>query len=860
MKIGCLLLLPLLACGMMFGQGRYTDSLSGTVLDQTGAVIADATVELHGLDGSLVAKTVTGASGSFHLDVPSRGSYRLDISQPGFAPAEVPVKLVSIAPVAVKVVLRVASHNEDVTVQSADSSNRLSSDIADNQSANTVNRADLDHLPVFDMDYIGTLSRFLSDDATGTNGVTLVVNGLEANGPGVSPSAVKNVKINQNPYSALFSRPGRARIEITTEEGTRDFHGAANFLFRDSLFDASNAFASIKPAERRTFFEGSLTGPLGRPHGNTFLLSGENDNDDQQSIIDAQDLNGPIHQSVATPMHHLLVAARAFHTYKNGNQLWASYSYEYQTASNQGAGGTVLAEAATNFTSFEHEVNVGYTRVFSPRVLNQLRFLVGYNDEPVRSTNSAPSIIVQGAFTGGGAQANTRRTEGHFDGTDLVTYSRGRQEMKFGIDVPDISRRGFDDYRNFGGAYSFASLADYVAANPYSYTVQQGQGHVTFLEKVLSGFFEDTVRVRPNLSVAAGVRYYWQNYFHDVPHNFAPRLSLAYAPGRKSGTVLRAGAGIFYDRSGPRPISDLLHFDGRHLVKLIAENPAFPVTPEQLAKLPPGIAQLDPRLRIPYQFVFSGGIERQLTPKSTLAANYIATRGIDLFRSIDANAPSAPGYSARPDPLFGQIRQMQSEGHLKSNSLEVNFRGKPTKYFSGQAQYTLSKTYNNNGGMNGGNNGGGINYFPADSHLPDADWARSDNDRRHKFDLLGTFKANKAFDLGLALALYSGKPVNVITGNDDNHDGLAFDRPIGTPRNSLHGPGNASVDLNLTHEFSFHKGKEEGRSLTLSLNSFNVLNHPNYVTYVGVVSSPFFNHAVQAQPGRRMQLNLEYKF
>ncbi len=860
MKIVCMLLWPLLAYGVLSGQNADTGSLSGTVLDQTGAVIAGATVELHGPNGAVIAETVTGAAGSFHLEVEGGRSYRLDVAQPGFAPAEVPVRIASAAPVTVRVVLRVALHNEDVTVRSADSPNSLSTDIAENQSANTVNRADLDHLPVFDMDYIGTLSRFLSDDATGTNGVTLVVNGLEANGPGVSSSAIKNVKINQNPYSALFSRPGRARIEITTEEGTRDFHGAANFLFRDSLFDASNAFASIKPAERRTFFEGSLTGPFGRAHGNTFLLSGENDNDDQQSIIDAQDLNGSVHQSVPTPMHHLFIAARAFHSYKGGDQLWMSYSYEHETNQNQGVGGTILAEAATNFTSFEHEVNVGYTRVFSSRVLNQLRFLVGYNDEPVRSINNAPAIIIQGAFTGGGAQANTRRTEGHFDGTDLVTYSRGRQEIKFGIDIPDISRRGFDDYRFLGGAYSFASLADYAAANPYSYTVQQGQGHVTFVEKVVSGFFEDTVRIRPNLSVAAGVRYNWQNYFHDVPHNFAPRLSVAYSPGRKSGTVLRAGAGIFYDRSGPRPISDLLHFDGRHLVRLIAENPSYPVTPAQLAALPPGITQLDPRLRIPYQLVFSGGIERQVNPKSTLAANCVGTRGIDLFRSVDANAPPPPDYSARPNPLFGQIRQMQSEGRMKSNSLEVTFRGKPTKYFSGQAQYTLNKTYNNNGGMNSGNNGGGIGYFPADSHFPDADWARSDNDRRHKFDLLGTFKANRAFDLGLALAVYSGKPVNITTGNDDNHDGLALDRPAGTRRNSLHGPCYTSVDLNLSHEFSFHKGKEEGRSLALSLNSFNVLNHPNYVTYVGVISSPFFNHAVQAQPGRRMQLNLEYKF
>ena len=83
------------------------------------------------------------------------------------------------------------------------------------------------------------------------NGVTLVVNGIEANGPGVTPSAVQEVKINNNPYSARFSRPGRARLEIITKSGSPNYHGSFNFMFRDSVFDASNAFAVVKPPESR---------------------------------------------------------------------------------------------------------------------------------------------------------------------------------------------------------------------------------------------------------------------------------------------------------------------------------------------------------------------------------------------------------------------------------------------------------------------------------------------------------------------------------------------------------------------------------------------------------------------------------
>ena len=80
------------------------------------------------------------------------------------------------------------------------------------------------------------------------------------------------------------------------------------------------------------------------------------------------------------------------------------------------------------------------------------------------------------------------------------------------------------------------------------------------------------------------------------------------------------------------------------------------------------------------------------------------------------------------------------------------------------------------------------------------------------------------------------------------------------PWNTLHGPGLINLDLNVSHEFVLSKKRKEARTLAVTINSFNVLNHQNDVTLVGVVSSPFFGRAVAALPPRRMQLNLEYKF
>jgi hypothetical protein len=73
------------------------------------------------------------------------------------------------------------------------------------------------------------------------------------------------------------------------------------------------------------------------------------------------------------------------------------------------------------------------------------------------------------------------------------------------------------------------------------------------------------------------------------------------------------------------------------------------------------------------------------------------------------------------------------------------------------------------------------------------------------------------------------------------------------------GPGTIELDLNLSHDFPLSKNKE-AKVISVSLNAFNVLNHPNYVTYIGVQSSSRFGQPVAAQPPRRMQLDVQFKF
>ncbi len=835
--------------------------ISGVLLDPSGAAIAKAQVTLLGNKSELLAQTTSDAVGAFHFDNIAPGKYTMECSAEGFRDTRITASVTAKRFTPIRIVMPISVETQTVTVATGVNVPMVSTETSENQNANTIDRNALDRVPVFDQDYITTMSRFLDDNATGTNGVTLVVNGIEANGPGVTPSAVQEVKINNNPYSARFSRPGRARLEIVTKSGSPQYHGSLNFMFRDSVFDASNAFAVVKPPESRQYYEGSVTGPIGHSKRTSFLLALDEDLQDQQAIIDssavaaAESLGfGPIAQTVANPTHHFFGSGRIFHDLANGDQFWIGYSYEHRSSENSAVGGTTLPSAGTDTRFLEHEINVSYLHQFSPHWLNQARFLVGHYDSSVASILPDAQIAVSGLFTAGGAQADTRRTEYHFDGTDFATYANGRHQLSFGIDIPDISRRGLDDFTNRQGTYTFESAANYSAAWPATYLVQTGNGHVTFLEKVICGFVEDNIRVKPNFSVYLGMRYYWQNYFHDDPNNFAPRVSFAYAPSAKGKTVIRGGGGMFYDRTGPSPIGDLLHFNGVNLLRFIVDPPfvSYPVNPLVLSQVPGSVVVLDPRAHIPYVLQYSLGGERQVTAKSTFSAVYIGTRGVGSFRSIDANAPTLIGGNyVRPNPSLGQVREMQSEGYLKGNALELTFRGKPSKYFSGQIQYTLSRTDNNTSG---------ITFFPANSYNAAADWGRADNDRLHKFDLLASTQPTRFFTLGVGLSLYSGKPVDITTGGDNNDDGILNDRPVGIARNTMPGPGLIDLDFNLSHDFPLTKAKKEARVFSVALNAFNVLNHPNYVTYIGTQSSPLFGKPVAAQPPRRLQLDLQFKF
>lgn len=840
--VGATLALP----GMLLAQIAVT----GHVTDPDGAGVSGAQIQIV-KSGRLAFHVDSDVNGNFQmLRVPS-GTYRLRIDVTnGFAAYERELVVVN-APLNLSIQLKVASVDDEVVV--APEPEAVSLDNSNNRDQIKADANLLVAVPVFDQNYIAALTPFLDQTGLGTGGVTVVVDGVERKGTGVSASAIAEVRINSDPYSAETRQPGRGRIDIITKPGTPQIHGNLNFTFRDSVTDSKNYFAATKPFEQKRIYEGSITGPIGGGNHTSFLLSGTRQEDNLQSVVHAVTASGLVAVNVPTPLHDTEFAVRVAHDFSPANRVSLQYNVSNTIIRNQGVGGLVLADAGSNLQQREDDVIFTQRIIVSPSLLNQLQLFFEKDYDPVRSVTTAPKTVVDGNFTGGGAQADFLQTENNLKINDTVSWTHARHYVTFGVNIPNISRRAWEDRSNRLGTYSFASLSDYEAGKPYSFTQQAGPGRSIFWMNELGTFVQDQIQVRKNLQVSVGIRYDWQTYFK-AWNDFGPRGSIAYRLNDQK-TVVRGGVGVFFDRSGAPPEADLNRYNGTTIRAVTLLDPGYPnpyPAGTNINSFPTNLVTLRPDGRVPYSVNYSVTAERQLLKGLTLAVTYRGTRGIALLRSRNVNAPTGPLYITRPDPAFGIIRQMESQGKQVGNTLDLTVQGKAGRWFSGIAQYSFSHTNNDTGG---------VTWFPANQYSMAGEYARSDFDQRHRFNLLGSFNEDHWLNLGAAVKLYTGLPYTETAGVDRYNTGLLNARPDGVSRNTLQGNRTASLDLRWGKDTNLGpKNGDVKTALGFSVDIFNVTNTASFTSFVGNVRSAFFAQPTAAMPARRLQFGARLKF
>ena len=837
---------------------QNTFSLRGYVVEATGSAVPGVPIQLQTRAGISTAQTQSDSTGNFNFVGLPTGDFLLTVPQfSGFAPRTIPVHL-SANITGLKVSLALAAVEQEITVSNDPV---LSTESSSNRDTIAVTGDNLRKLPVFDQDYVATLSAFLDASAGGSGGVTIIVDGVEMKSAGVSASAIQEVRINNDPYTAEFSRPGRGRIEITTKPGSPEYHGEANFLLRDSIFNAQTYPEATRPPETRRLFEGHFTGPVGHDGHTNFIASGTYGQRNTAVGVDAKGLSGDIIENVFAPQTNSQASVRVTHDFSPAHRLQVGYNFEYYTSVNAGVGALVLPEAGYNTQSREDDAIFNDRIIVTPNLVNQLLVTFEKDEDVTQSVTNAPSIQVNGAFTGGGAQADLGRTENTIHVNEVVSWSHGRHYLRFGAQLPQFSKRAVDDNTNRLGTYVFGSLANYgppnTGATPNTFTAQKGPGRGLYWANEVGAFIQDQIKITPRLQASLGLRYDWVTYISDN-NNLAPRVSLAYAPG-KGKTILRIGSGFFYDRTGgDYPATFKLH-NGIVLDAVQFQNPTYPLAPSAIfTSAPSNIVREASNLRGPYTVQSSFGIERQLNKKITITAAYRNSVQIKSFRSRDANAPILPpnpslnAVYARPNPNFGEIQQIESGGRQLINALDLSFRGQAGRWFSGQAQYTLSRAMSNTGG---------IKNFPQDQYNPNAEWGRTNLDRLHALNIIGNINSDHWLSLGINLSLYSGTPYTETTGTDYFHTGLNNARPAGVGRNTLQGTATAGLDLQWSHDFQLTKTTgDKAKVLSTGVSSFNVLNHTNYMGYIGDLNSSRFMQPTSALNGRQMQFSIGYRF
>lgn len=785
-------------------------SVTGQVQDELGAAVVGATVTVVNPEGRV--RTVTsGQRGEFTVNGLTPGIYTVRVAIPNFAIYENnEVEIKAGQRTELTVPLTVEGVQEQVDV---DTTNQVSTDPNANLSATVLKGEDLEALPD-DPDELEAALQALAGPSAGPNGGQIYIDGFT--GGRLPPrEAIREIRINQNPFSAEFDRLGFGRIEILTRPGADKFRGSAFMNFNDSRFNSRNPFALNRAPGQTRFFGGNISGPVQKGKS-SFFVDINNRDIDANTIINAQVLDGnlnvvPFQQDVQVPTRRFSISPRFDYQINDNNTLQLRYSYTNAKSENQGLGNLTLPSRAFETTYTENEFRLTETMIINPTTINETRFEIDFENREQVGDNSIPTVNVGSAFVGGGAQIGLSFSkETSWELQNYTTTSLGKNSehaIKFGVRLRGITLRDRSE-NNFGGSFSFINLDSYrnaILGNdfPTSFSLTTGNPEQKVSQTDVGLFITDDWRISPGFTMSFGLRYENQTNIKDSL-NFAPRISFAWSPGaggaRAPKTVIRGGFGIFYDRFGENLTLQARRFNGSEQFSLLVNSfdpdpvrraaaiallqqavftvdgvTNVPTAAQILAALPQSntIRSISPELQSPYMAQVALGVERQLPFNTTVSVFYIGSRTWHVLRARNINAPFCPEQlncldAPRPDPLSGDIYQYESSGVLNQNRIFTNIRANIAPRISIWGNYSLGFTKSDSDGAFS---------FPAYSYDLSGEYGRSGSDIRHNFVFGGNVSLPWEFSLNPFVTANTGGAFNITRGVDLNGDGLTNERP-----------------------------------------------------------------------------------
>jgi hypothetical protein len=579
---------------------------------------------------------------------------------------------------------------------------------------------------------------------------------------------------------------------------------------------------------------------------------------------------------------------------------------------------------------------LGYTHVFTPTLTNEFRaglnrvridFLQEFEKAPqdfgITSPSTVfPQITVPGTFTFGGINAFPQgRGDTTFQYSDTLSWTRGRHSVRVGGEFRRFRNNGFN--YGTGGLITFGTLAAFLAGTPTQ--AQETALPVTPALRVsaFNGFAQDDWKVTSRLTLNLGMRWEYNGVPSEIhkrmsiydfaqnrlilagdgvrPYerqftNFGPRIGLAYDPTGRSKTVIRAGAGLYYDQ----PVTNILGGLGSNPPFSSSVNNTSNISIANPFAAPPGtgsaIGAVDPHFKSGRVLSYNFNVQQEVLGTVVQAA-YVGSQGRHLRIFGDYNQGIG---GVRPIPGFTSITLQESAASSNYNGLWLSAEKRFSRGFTFNTSYTFSKSIDTN-------SVGSSNPQVQDFRNLKAERALSDFDARHRFVFSGLylmpFRAQGAvmkrlvegWSLAPIFSAQTGNPFSPIIAVADTRGSLqAFNRPFlvsGQPlyeanpspaqwvnraaflqqatgfgdagRNILRAPGMFNLD------FSAAKATAITETVRLQFRGevFNILNHPNFAQPVNQITSQQFGRitATRATRGdvsssRQIQLGLKLVF
>jgi hypothetical protein len=666
----------------------------------------------------------------------------------------------------------------------------------------------------------------------------------------VSLSSVQEFKVLTNQYPAEFGGSSAGIVSAVTKAGTAEYKGEAFFFLRPSGIQAKPPVSSLRVPNELRQFGGAMGGPV-RNERSTFFLSYE-----QMRATRGAFIQSP--QPLVTVGHarDYMALARFDDAFNDAHSVSLRLNANHNTNDNPNdrVSGFVQPSAASLSKTQSAGLQLTDRTIWNSSIVNEVR--ASYvNSLPSATSALFPRVaIIRPAYsTEGGSSYSWVRTE-TWQIADQLASQWGRHDLKLGIDftrqkASDFSSTPFGEYRFNPGSPS-------GQAYPIEYTQKFGEAFIRYGQTLASAFIQDNWRVTTRLTANLGLRYDYQSITDDL-NNFAPRLGFAYDLAGDGKTVIRGGAGLFYDQY-------YMYITRRFLLEGVdaklrtyrftydtngrPTTPGAPLFPTSLTTLPAGASEAirdyvylpADKLLNPYSRQFSLGLQRQLSGDWTFTFDAIHSRTLKQQRVNDLNAPvpfirTAPGQmrsvtaadTARP---FGttyqgvavrKVARIENTASSNYDALDLGLLKRFSNRHQLEAHYVYSSalTYS----MFFGEADTGIpNQFGVADNL---DRGPTDFHQRHRFVSHGLLELPLESQLSFVATLASGLPVNALTGVDNDGDGYRLDRPAGMARNSFRTPVQAAFDASLAKKFRLR----EGVRLEMRMEVFNLFNRNNYL-------------------------------